>query len=73
MPSMVVFLVVVWIADNLTWSGAAGMAFGVAQIGWQLIRRRPIEALQWLSCRKESSCGKRCVAIAWSTVHSVTV
>ena len=49
MASMVVFLVVVWLTDNLTWSAAIGMAFGVAQIGWQLLRRRPIEALQWLS------------------------
>jgi intracellular septation protein A len=49
MASMVVFLVVVWLTDNLYWSAAIGMAFGVAQVGWQLIRRRPIEALQWLS------------------------
>jgi intracellular septation protein A len=49
MASMVVFLVVVWLTDNLYWSAAIGMAFGVAQIGWQLIRRQPIEALQWLS------------------------
>jgi intracellular septation protein A len=25
------------------------MAFGVAQVGWQLLRRQPVEALQWLS------------------------
>ena len=47
--SMVVFLVVVWLTDNLYWSAAIGMAFGVAQIVWQLARRQPIEALQWLS------------------------
>jgi hypothetical protein len=49
MASMVVFLVAVWLTDNLYWSAAIGMAFGVAQIAWQLIRRQPIEALQWLS------------------------
>jgi intracellular septation protein len=49
MASMVVFLLVVLITDNLYWSAAAGMAFGVAQIGWQLVRRQTIEALQWLS------------------------
>ena len=49
MASMVVFLVVVWLTDNLYWSAAIGMAFGVAQVGWQLVRHRPIEALQWLS------------------------
>jgi intracellular septation protein A len=47
--SMVVFLVVVWLTDNLYWSAAIGMAFGVAQIVWQLARHQPIEALQWLS------------------------
>ena len=49
MASMVVFLVVVWLTDNLYWSAAIGMAFGVGQIVWQLVRRQPIEALQWLS------------------------
>jgi intracellular septation protein len=49
MASMVVFLVVVWLTDNLAWSVAIGIAFGVAQVGWQLVRRRPVEALQWLS------------------------
>jgi intracellular septation protein len=49
MSSMVVFLVVVWLTDDLYWSAGIGMAFGVAQIGWQLVRRQPIEALQWLS------------------------
>ena len=49
MASMVVFLVVVWITDNLYWSAAIGMAFGIAQVGWQLLRRQPVEALQWLS------------------------
>jgi intracellular septation protein A len=49
MASMVVFLVAVWLTDNLYWSAGIGMAFGIAQVGWQLIRRQPIEALQWLS------------------------
>ncbi|HEY4201188.1 MAG TPA: septation protein IspZ [Devosiaceae bacterium] len=49
MASMVVFLVVVWLTDDLYWSAAIGMAFGVAQIVWQLVRHKPIEALQWLS------------------------
>ena len=47
MASMV--LVVVAITDNLYLSSALGMALGVGQIGWQLARRQPIEALQWLS------------------------
>src|SRR5476649_2263743 len=49
MASMVLFLVVVVITDNLYLSAALGMALGVGQIGWQLARRQPIEALQWLS------------------------
>jgi len=26
-----------------------GMALGVAQIGWQLAKKKPVEALQWMS------------------------
>lgn len=49
MASMVLFLVVVVITDNLTLSSALGMALGVAQIAWQFYKREPVEALQWLS------------------------
>ena len=49
MASMVLFLVVVWLTDDLYLSAALGMAFGVVQIAWQLLRHRSVEALQWLS------------------------
>ena len=34
---------------SLPISVGVGIAVGVAQIGWDLARRRPIEAMQWLS------------------------
>src|SRR5471032_249617 len=49
MASMVLFLVVVLLTDNLALAAALGMTLGVAQIGWQFFRRQPVEALQWLS------------------------
>jgi intracellular septation protein len=49
MASMVLFLIVVVITDNLTLSAALGMVLGVGQIAWQFYKREPVEALQWLS------------------------
>ena len=37
------------ITKSLPISVGVGIAVGVAQIGWDLHRRRPIEAMQWLS------------------------
>jgi hypothetical protein len=34
---------------NIVLSVALGMALGVAQIGWELARKKPIDAMQWLS------------------------
>jgi len=49
MASMVLFLVVVVITDNLALSAALGMVLGVGQIAWQFYKSQPVEALQWLS------------------------
>ena len=49
MASMVLFLVVVVITDNLTLSAALGMVLGVGQIAWQFYKKEAVEALQWLS------------------------
>jgi intracellular septation protein A len=49
MASMVLFLVVVVITDNLILSAALGMVLGVEQTAWQFYKRQPVEALQWLS------------------------
>lgn len=37
------------ITKNLAISVGVGIAVGLTQIGWDLARRRPIEAMQWLS------------------------
>ena len=49
MASTLLFLAVYLWTDNLPLSVAAGMAFGFVQIGWQLVRAQPIDAMQWLS------------------------
>jgi len=49
MASMVLFLVVVVITDNLILSAALAMVLGIGQIAWQFYKREPVEALQWLS------------------------
>jgi intracellular septation protein len=49
MASTIVFLVVFLAIDNIRLSVMLGVAFGVAQIGWELLRRRPIDVMQWLS------------------------
>jgi intracellular septation protein len=49
MASMVLFLVVVVITDNLVLAATLGMVLGVGQIAWQFYKREPVEALQWLS------------------------
>ncbi|MFI4998236.1 MAG: inner membrane-spanning protein YciB [Reyranellales bacterium] len=49
LASTVLFLVVFLLTDNLFLAVGLGMALGVAQIGWQLYRRKPVGSLQWLS------------------------
>lgn len=49
MASTVLFLVAYLLTDNLLLAVGLGMVLGVAQIGWQLFHRKPVEALQWLS------------------------
>jgi intracellular septation protein A len=49
MASTLLFLGVYVLTDNLFLAVGAGMALGIAQIGWQLAHGRPVEALQWLS------------------------
>jgi intracellular septation protein A len=43
------FLLLYAVTGNLFVSVAAGMALGLAQIGWRLVARRTVDALQWLS------------------------
>ena len=49
LASTVVFLAIYLLTDNLFLAVGVGMALGIAQIGWQLFTRKPVEALQWLS------------------------
>jgi intracellular septation protein len=49
MASTLLFLAVYVLTDNLFVAVGLGMALGVGQIGWQLAKKKPVEALQWMS------------------------
>jgi intracellular septation protein A len=49
MASTLFFLVLYLLTHNVTLSVVLGMALGIAQIGWQLARRKPIDTMQWMS------------------------
>jgi intracellular septation protein A len=47
--STLVFLVVFLLSHNTVLSVGLGIVFGFSQIGFQLVRRKPIDAMEWLS------------------------
>lgn len=49
MASTVVFLILLSVSKSVPVAVGAGVAMGLAQVGWQLMRRRRIDAMQWLS------------------------
>lgn len=49
LASTILFLVLYLTTDSLILSVALGMVLGVAQIGWQYMRKQPIGSLQLLS------------------------
>jgi intracellular septation protein len=49
MASTFFFLVVYLLTHNIALSVVLGMALGAAQIGWQLVRHKPIDTMQWMS------------------------
>jgi len=49
LASTILFLVLYLITDNLIFAVALGMVLGVAQIGWQYMRKQPIGSLRLLS------------------------
>jgi len=49
MASTVFFLVVFLLTKNIPLAVALGVAVGVAQIGWEFVRKRPIDTMQWMS------------------------
>src|SRR5258708_19192226 len=49
LASTLFFLVLFLLTHNITLSVVLGMALGVAQIGWQFARKKPIDTMQWMS------------------------
>ena len=49
MASTLFFLAVYLLTGSILLAVALGMALGIGQIAWELVRKRPVEALQWLS------------------------
>jgi intracellular septation protein len=49
MAATLFFLVLYLLTHNVALSVVFGMALGVAQIGWQLARGKPIDTMQWMS------------------------
>jgi Intracellular septation protein A len=43
------FLIVYSVTKNIALSVVLGMALGLAQIGWEFARKKPIDTMQWLS------------------------
>jgi intracellular septation protein len=49
LASTLFFLILFLLSKNLPLAVALGMALGVAQIGWELARKKPIDTMQWVS------------------------
>jgi intracellular septation protein len=49
MASTFFFLALYLWTNNIRLSVALGVALGIAQIGWQFARKKPIETMEWLS------------------------
>src|SRR5277367_2909438 len=49
MASTLFFLALYALTKSIPISVAAGVALGVAQIVWEIARKRPIETMQWMS------------------------
>src|SRR3984885_5266891 len=49
MAATLFFLALYLLTHNVALSVVLGMALGTAQIGWQLVRGKPIDTMQWMS------------------------
>jgi intracellular septation protein len=49
MASTFFFLFLYLLTKNITLSVLLGMALGAAQIGWEFVRHKPIDTMQWMS------------------------
>jgi intracellular septation protein len=47
--STFIFLIVYLLSNSIPLSVILGMALGIAQIAWELARKRPIGTMQWMS------------------------
>lgn len=43
------FLAVFGLTHNVAWAVAAGVVLSVAQVGWRIVSKRGVDALQWVS------------------------
>jgi intracellular septation protein A len=49
MAATLFFLVLYLLTHNIPLSVMLGMGLGIARIGWELARKRPIDTMQWMS------------------------
>ena len=49
LASTILFFCVYSLTGNMVWATTLGLALAAGQIGWQFLRRRPVDALQWVS------------------------
>ena len=49
MASTMFFLAVLLFTDNVPLAVALGIGLGVLQFGWQVLRKKPIDTMQWMS------------------------
>ncbi len=49
MASTIFFLVLYLLTRNIPLSVGLGIALGIAQIGWEIARKKPIDTMQWVS------------------------
>jgi intracellular septation protein len=49
LASSLLFLILYALTDNAVLSACLGIVLGLAQIGLQLARRKPVDAMEWLS------------------------
>ena len=49
MASTVFFLVLFWLSHSIELAVALSITLGLAQFGWEITRRRPIDTMQWVS------------------------
>lgn len=49
LASTILFFCLYALTRDITLAVALGLALAIAQISWQLLRRKPVDALQWIS------------------------